>query len=145
MPEERQITSEKEFLAELCVALGGRVAESLKFKEISSGALDDLEKVTKKAYAMITIYGFNEKVGNVNFHDSTGLQESSFQKPYSEATGKMIDEEVRQLIEGAYDRVFKLLSDHFDLVEKLAEVLLKEETADLKKLQSILGPRLGAD
>jgi len=141
LPEERQIKQEKQFLDELSVALGGRAAEELIFNEVSSGALDDLEKVTRQAYAMTALYGFNEKIGNISFYDSTGTQENALHKPYSEATGKLIDDEVRQLVDYAYQRTKKLLINHRDALEKLAETLLKQETVHQEQLTELLGPR----
>ena len=141
LPEERQIKKEKQFLDELSAALGGRAAEELIFNEVSSGALDDLEKVTKQAYAMITMYGFNEKVGTVSFYDSTGGQDNSLQKPYSEATGKLIDDEVRKVIDYAYQRTMKVLQNHRDELVRLAELLLKQETIHQDQIEEILKPR----
>ncbi len=141
LPEERQIKTKQQFMDELCVTLGGRAAEELLFGEVSSGALDDLEKVTKQAYAMIALLGFNEKIGNISFYDSSGTQEGSLHKPYSEATGKMIDEEVRGLVEKVYTRTLLLLRDHRSELEQLAKLLLEHETVHQAQLEQLLGAR----
>ena len=104
LPEERQITTTEQLLDEMCATLGGRAAEEVIFGKISTGALSDLEKITKQAYAMVTIYGLNEKIGNLSYYDSTGANEYGFTKPYSEKTAKIIDEEVSKMIEIAYKR-----------------------------------------
>ena len=102
LPEERQITTTEQMLDEMCAALGGRAAEEIVFGKISTGALSDLEKVTKQAYSMVSIYGLNEKIGNRSYYDSRGDQ--TFTKPYSVETSRIIDEEVGKLFEGAYQR-----------------------------------------
>ena len=111
LPEERQITTTDQMLDEICAALGGRAAEELIFGEISTGALSDLEKITKQAYAMVTVYGLNKKVGNVSYYDSSGQSDYSYSKPYSEKTAEMIDHEVKTLIDSAYERTKKILTD----------------------------------
>lgn len=141
LPEERQIKTQSQFDDELCVALGGRVAEEIIFNEISSGALDDLEKITKQAYAMITLYGFDEKLGNISFYDSTGNRDNAFQKPYSESTGKLIDDQVRNLISASHDRTRTLLIAHHKELKELAETLLSQEMVHQKQLVEILGIR----
>lgn len=141
LPEERQINTKAQFFDEMCAALGGRVAEDLIFNEISSGALDDLEKITKQAYAMVAIYGLNDKVGSISYYDSTGRQDSAFQKPYSEDTSKMIDEEVRKLVNHAYVTTKKLLSENRKKLEELASLLLEKEIVFKKDLEKILGKR----
>ena len=110
------LMSRKKMLATLAYALGGRAAEELVFGEVSSGALDDLEKVTKEAYTMVMYYGFNKKVGNVSFFDSSGRQENSLHKPYSEETSRLIDEEVRKIIQDAYELSLELLSSYPELI-----------------------------
>ena len=103
LPEEKQLMSETAFTEHLCATLGGRAAEEIVFGEVSSGALDDLEKVTKEAYMMVVYYGFNKKIGNISYYDSTGQRDMGIQKPYSEETGKLIDEEIRKLVNTAYE------------------------------------------
>jgi cell division protease FtsH len=108
---------------------------------VSSGALDDLEKVTKEAYSMVAYYGFNEKIGNISFYDSTGQRDNSLQKPYSDETGKLIDEEVRKLVAGAYDRAKQILSQNKEGLIKVAEKLLEKEIIFKQDLEAILGNR----
>lgn len=114
MPEERQITTKLQLTDEICAALGGRASEEIIFNEISTGALSDLEKITKQAYAMITMYGLNEKIGNISFYDSSGQNDYSFQKPYSEKTAQLIDEEVHKFVEECYSKTKKLLLENKD-------------------------------
>lgn len=139
LPEERSITTTEQILDEMCSALGGRAAERLIFGKISTGALSDLEKVTKQAYAMVSIYGLNEKLGNVSFYDSQGRE--SFTKPYSEDTAKIIDQEVSKLIESQYQRAYKILSDNIENLTKLAEKLLETEVIFKEDLERIFGKR----
>jgi cell division protease FtsH len=141
LPEEQQIYTKSEFLDKLCVALGGRAAEELVFREVSSGALDDLEKVTKQAYTMVAYYGLNDKIGNLSFYDSTGQYEQSLQKPYSEATAKLIDDEVRKMIEQAYQRTKAILREHRVELEQLAKLLLVKEVVGRAELEGIFGIR----
>jgi cell division protease FtsH len=137
-PEEIQLITYSQLFNEMCIVLAGRAAEEVIFGEISSGALDDLEKVTKRAYSMIAYYGLSDKVGNISFYDSTGNYENSFQKPYSEETAKLIDEEVRKLIERAYEKVKELLSEHKDELRKIGELLLQKEVIYREDLESIV-------
>ncbi len=139
LPEERSITTTEQILDEMCSALGGRAAERLIFGRISTGALSDLEKVTKQAYAMVSIYGLNERVGNVSYYDSQGRD--SFTKPYSENTGMMIDEEVSKLIEEQYKRALQILTDNKENLTKLAEKLLLSEVIFKEDLVEIFGAR----
>jgi ATP-dependent metalloprotease FtsH len=139
LPEERQITTTEQLVDEMCAALGGRAAEEVMFNKISTGALSDLEKVTKQAYAMVTIYGLNARIGNRSYYDSTGDQ--SFTKPYSEETSRIIDEEVSILIEGAYDRAKDILRTNKEKLEGLAESLLENEVIFKEDLKRILGER----
>jgi len=141
LPEERQLKTAAAFKEELSVALGGRAAEELTFGEISSGALDDLEKVTKEAYMMVAYYGFNKKIGNVSFYDSTGIRDTAFQKPYSEETGRLIDEEVRRLIANAYQETIALLTAHNNELNAIAALLLEKEVIFREDLEKILGKR----
>ncbi|MES2286039.1 MAG: ATP-dependent zinc metalloprotease FtsH [Bacteroidota bacterium] len=141
LPEERQIVTEAQFFDQLCAALGGRTAEEIVFKEASSGALDDLEKVTKQAYMMVVNLGLSEKIGNVSFYDSTGVYENSFQKPYSEATAQLIDEEVRKLVQQAHDSARSVLEKNRDKLDALAKLLLEKEVVYKKEIEAVLGER----
>ena len=139
LPEERAITTTEQIFDEMCAALGGRAAEELIFGKISTGALSDLEKVTKQAYAMVSVYGLNERIGNRSYYDSRG--ESSFTKPYSEETARIIDEEVSVVIEKAYDRAKDILASNRDKLEALAQSLLDNEVIFKEDVQRILGER----
>ncbi len=141
LPEEKQLRSEPAFNEHLCATLGGRVAEEIIFGEISTGALDDLEKVTREAYMMVVYYGFSKKLGSVSFYDSTGQANMGIQKPYSEETGKLIDEEVRSLVSNAYERTKQLLSENRPSLIKVAELLVKKEVIFKEDLEQLLGPR----
>ncbi len=145
LPEERSITTTEQLMDEICAALGGRVAEEIAFGKISTGALSDLEKITKQAYAMITIYGLNEKIGNISFYDSSGQQEYTFGKPYSEKTAQLIDEEVKKLIDIAYARTKDLLLRNKDKLVILARHLLEKEVLFKEDLEKIFGKRQWAD
>ena len=139
LPEERSITTTEQILDEMCSALGGRAAEQITFGKISTGALSDLEKVTKQAYAMVSIYGLNDRVGNISFYDSRGRD--SFTKPYSEDTARVIDEEVSKLIESQYKRAIELLKENKDKLNLLAEKLLTSEVIFKEDLIEIFGKR----
>lgn len=141
LPEERSITTTDQILDEMCSALGGRAAEQVIFGKISTGALSDLEKVTKQAYAMVSIYGLNERVGNISFYDSQGRD--MFTKPYSEDTAKVIDEEVSKMIEFQYQRAIQLLKDNRDKLTELANRLLTSEVIFKEDLEEIFGKRKG--
>ena len=145
LPEERQITTEEQMFDEICAALGGRSAEEVVFGKISTGALSDLEKITKQAYAMVTIYGLNEKLGNISYYDSSGNQEYQFNKPYSEKTAELIDAEVSKLIESAYERTKMLLRENREKLDKLANRLLEAEVIFKEDLEEIFGKRPFAD
>lgn len=140
LPEERMIVKTEQMLDEMCATLGGRAAEKVMFNEISTGALSDLEKVTKQARAMVTIYGLNEKIGNLTYYDSTG-QEYGFTKPYSEETAKLIDVEISNIIEQQYARAIKILEDNKEKLTELAEQLLKREVIFQDDLEKIFGKR----
>ncbi len=140
LPEERMIVKSAQMLDEMCATLGGRAAEKVIFNEISTGALSDLEKVTKQARAMVTIYGLNEKVGNLTYYDSTG-QEYGFTKPYSEDTARVIDEEISNIIEAQYQRAIQILEDNKEKLTTLAEQLLKREVIFQDDLEKIFGKR----
>jgi cell division protease FtsH len=144
MPEEHLIFTKEQFLDRICMALGGRAAEEITFGKISSGALDDLEKVTKQAYSMVAFYGLDEEVGNISFYDSNGEYRETFQKPYSEATAELIDQRVRTLVEAAYDRTKKLLLEHQDKLATLATLLLEKEVLVQEDLELIFGKRPAA-
>lgn len=139
LPEERSITTTEQISDEMCSALGGRAAEELIFGKISTGALSDLEKVTKQAYAMVSIYGLNKKIGNVSFYDSQGRD--SFTKPYSEETARVIDEEVSLLIEAQYQRALQILTENKEKLTILAEKLLESEVIFKEDLEEIFGKR----
>jgi len=141
LPEERQLNTTDQILDEMCSALGGRAAEKIIFDEISTGALSDLEKVTKQAYAMVSVYGLNEEIGNISYYDSTGNQDYNFQKPYSEKTAERIDEEVKKIVANQYDRAKKLLTDNREKLTKLANQLLEKEVIFKEDLVKIFGER----
>lgn len=139
LPAERMIVQTEQMLDEMCATLGGRAAEKLMFDKISTGALNDLEKVTKQARAIVTIYGLNDKVGNITYYDSSGMD--SFVKPYSEETAKTIDEEIRNMVETQYQRAIKILGDNKDKLITLAELLLEKEVIFKDDLERIFGKR----
>ena len=139
LPEERSITTTEQLLDDMCATLGGRAAEQLIFNKISTGALSDLERVTKQAYAMISIYGLNDRVGNISYYDSQGRD--AFTKPYSEDRAKVIDEEVSKLIESQYQRALQLLNENKAQLEQLAERLLSSEVIFKEDLEAIFGKR----
>jgi len=141
LPEERLIVHPEQMLDEMCAALGGRAAEKVIFNRISTGALSDLEKVTKQARAMVTIYGLNENLGNMTFYDSSGQNEYNFSKPYSEKTAELIDKEISNLIETQYQRAIKLLEENKDKLSQLADILLEKEVIFKDDLQKIFGNR----
>lgn len=138
LPEEKQIRSEIALTEHLCATLAGRAAEEIMFGEISTGALDDLEKVTKEAYMMIVYYGFNKKIGNISFYDSSGQRDMGIQKPYSEETGKLIDEEVRKLVSDCYQRSKEILKQNKSSLAEIAELLLQKEVIFKEDLDHIL-------
>ncbi len=138
LPEERSITTTEQILDDMCSALGGRAAEKIIFGKISTGALSDLEKVTKQAYAMVSIYGLNDKIGNISYYDPNGNQ---FTKPYSDETAKIIDQEVSKLVENQYQRALKLLEDNKDKLSILAEKLLDKEVIFKEDLVEVFGER----
>lgn len=142
MPAEKQLVTQQRFNDQLCATLGGRAAEDVVFGQVSSGALDDLEKVTKEAYTMIVQLGLSAKVGNVSFYDSTGEYADSLQKPYSEATAQMIDEEVRALVNAEYNRAKSILTEHRADLEIIADQLLDKETIYKADIEKILGPKV---
>ena len=141
LPEERQIITKAQFLDQICASLGGRAAEEVIFNEVSSGALDDLEKVTKQAYNMVAFYGLDDEIGPMSFYDSTGENERFLGKPYSENMAMLIDREVKDLIDASYKRTKSLLVKHKNELETLAKLLLKKEVVYLEDLETILGKR----
>ena len=141
LPQERQITTKEQLLDQMCSVLGGRAAEELTFGQISTGAQNDLERATKQAYAMVTIFGMSEKIGNLSYYDSSGQSDFSFTKPYSEKTAELIDSEVKELVENAYNRAKELLKTHQDQHRQVAELLLEREVIFSDDLERILGKR----
>ena len=141
LPEERSITTKDQLLDEMCSALGGRAAEQISFNSISSGAQNDLEKVTKQSYAMVSIFGMSEKVGNVSFYDSSGQNEYGFTKPYSEKTAELIDSESKLLIETQYARALQVLTENKEGHKKLSELLLEKEVIFSEDLENVFGKR----
>jgi cell division protease FtsH len=141
LPEERLIVRPDQMLDEMCATMGGRAAEKVTFDRISTGALSDLEKVTKQARAMVTVYGLNEKIGNVTYYDSSGQSEYNFSKPYSEETAKVIDEEISALIESQYQRAIQILEENKDKLHKLADILIEKEVIFKDDLEAIFGKR----
>lgn len=141
LPEERQIVRPEQMLDEMCATMGGRAAEKVVFNKISTGALSDLEKVTKQARAMVTIYGLNDKLGNVTYYDSSGQSDYNFSKPYSEETARVIDDEISALIEGQYQRAIKLLEENKDKLNQLADILIEKEVIFKDDLEAIFGHR----
>lgn len=141
LPEERLIVRPDQMLDEMCATMGGRAAEKVTFNRISTGALSDLEKVTKQARAMVTIYGLNDQIGNVTYYDSSGQSEYNFSKPYSEDTAKIIDHEISALIESQYQRAIQLLEENKDKLEQLADILIEKEVIFKDDLEAIFGKR----
>ena len=141
LPEERMIVRTEQMLDEMCAALGGRAAEKIIFNKISTGALSDLEKVTRQARAIVSIYGLNDTLGNITYHDSTGQMENSFTKPYSEKTAQVIDKEISDIIEIQYKRACDLLKKNKNKLKQLAERLLEKEVIFKDDLLNILGER----
>ena len=141
LPEERLIVRPEQMLDEMCATMGGRAAEKVIFDKISTGALSDLEKVTKQARAMVTIYGLSDKIGNLTYYDSSGQSEYGFTKPYSEQTAELIDKEISEIIEAQYQRAIKILEENKDKLTELAEVLLEKEVIFKDNLEKIFGKR----
>ncbi len=141
LPEERLIVRTEQMLDEMCATMGGRAAEKVVFNKISTGALSDLEKVTRQARAMVTIYGLNDKLGNITYYDSTGQSEYTLSKPYSEDTAQIIDKEISNLIENEYKRAIKILEDNKDKLEQLAAILIEKEVIFKDDLETIFGKR----
>jgi len=140
LPKEQFLYRTEQLMDEMCVTLGGRAAEEIIFGKITTGAQNDLERITKLAYSMVTIYGMNEKLGNISYYDSKG-NEYQFNKPYSEQTAREIDEEVRKIIAQAYARTKALLLDKKKALVTLAEALLSKEVLFQNDLEALVGPR----
>ena len=141
LPEERQITTTEQMLDEMCSTLAGRASEDLTFNKISTGALNDLERVTKQAFAMISYFGMSEKIGNLSYYDSSGQQDFAFNKPYSEKTAQTIDEEIKALIDIQYDRAKSILRKNQKGLQQLGEILLEKEVIFSDDLEKIFGKR----
>jgi cell division protease FtsH len=141
LPEERQLTTREQILDEMAYALGGRAAEELIFGKISTGALNDLEKITKQAYAMVSFFGMSDKVGNISFYDSSGQSDFGFTKPYSEKTAELIDQEVNLIISESYVRAKEVLKNNMKGLTELAELLLEKEVIFSEDLERIFGKR----
>ena len=144
LPEERQLVTKEQMIDEMCSLIGGRVAEEMITGQPSSGALNDLERLTKMAYAMVTYYGMSEKLGTLSFYDSTGARGYDLTKPYSEKTAELIDKEVKELIEMIHDRTLKILTDNKEGFLALSTILLEKEVIFAEDLENIFGPRAGA-
>ena len=144
LPEERQLVTKEQMIDEMCSLIGGRVAEEMITGQPSSGALNDLERLTKMAYAMVTYYGMSEKLGTLSFYDSTGARGYDLTKPYSEKTAELIDKEVKELIEMIHDRTLKILTDNKEGFLALAAILLEKEVIFAEDLENIFGKRAGA-
>jgi len=145
LPEERQITTFDQMFDEMCSALGGRAAEEIIFGRVSTGALNDLEKVTKQAFAMVSYFGLNKEIGNISYYDSSGQSEYSFHKPFSEKTAETIDKEISKLVESAYDRAKSLLTKNKEKLEQLASILLDREVIFSEDLEKVFGKQPFAD
>ena len=143
LPEERQLTTREQILDEIAYALGGRAAEQLVFGKISTGALNDLEKVTKQAYAMVTYFGMSSEVGNLSFYDSSGQNEYGFTKPYSDKTAELIDKEAKRIVDEAYQRALDVLKKNRKGLETLAMQLLEKEVIFSEDLEKIFGKKVG--
>ncbi len=141
LPEERQLTTREQILDEMAYALGGRASEELIFGKISTGALSDLEKITKQAYAMVSFFGMSEKIGNISFYDSSGQSDFGFTKPYSEKTAELIDSEVNQIIVESYTKAKEVLKNNIKGLTELAEILLEKEVIFSEDLERIFGKR----
>jgi cell division protease FtsH len=141
LPEERQLTNKEHMLDEMCSTLGGRAAEELFLHQMSTGAINDLERVTKRAYAMVAYFGMSEKLANMSYFDSTGNSDYGFTKPYSEKTAELIDSEAKHIVAVEYDRAKKILNDNAKGHNKLAELLIEKEVIFAEDLEKIFGKR----
>jgi cell division protease FtsH len=143
LPEERQLTTTEQILDEMAYALGGRASEEIMFNKISTGALSDLEKVTKQAYAMVIYFGMSEKLGNISFYDSSGQSEYGFTKPYSDKTAEIIDAEVKGIIEKSYERAKEVLRENLEGLKEVANLLLEREVIFSEDMERVFGKRRG--
>jgi cell division protease FtsH len=141
LPEERQLTNEDHILDELCSLLGGRAAEQLFLQQTSTGALNDLERATKQAYAMVAYYGMSDKLKDVSFYDSTGRYEYGFTKPYSDKTAELIDQETKRIIADQMARAKQILTEHEEGHHQIAQLLIEREVITSEDVKNILGPR----
>jgi cell division protease FtsH len=141
LPEERQIVETDQMLDEMCATLGGRAAEKVMFDRISTGALNDLEKVTRQARAIVSVYGLSEKIGNITYYDSSGQSDYTFTKPYSEKTAQIIDEEISKIIKLQYERAIDILKKHKTKLTELANILIDKEVIFEGDLKNIFGER----
>lgn len=145
LPEERQLTNVDQMIDEMTATLGGRASEQVVFGKVSTGALNDLERVTKQAFAMVAYYGFSAEIGNISFYDSTGQQDYAFNKPFSEKTNEVIDKEVKLLVEKCYNRAIDILTQNREGLDKLANKLLEKEVIFSEDLEKIFGKRPWGD
>jgi AFG3 family protein len=141
LPEERQITTKEQLLDEMCSTLGGRASEDINFGKYSTGALNDLERVTKQSYAMVQYFGLSEKIGHRSFYDSSGQSEYAFTKPFSEKTAEIIDDEANKIIANQYARAITILQENKEGLIKLGERLLEKEVIFTEDLEEVFGPR----
>jgi cell division protease FtsH len=141
LPEERQLTTFEQMLDEMTATLGGRAAEEVIFGKVSTGALNDLERVTKQAYNMVVFFGLNERIGNISYYDSTGQQEYSLQKPFSEKTAEVIDTEIKKLVDMAYKRAVEIIRKNRKKLDELASILLEKEVIFSEDLEKIFGKK----
>ncbi len=141
LPEERQITTKAQLLDQMVSLLGGRAAEEIVFGEVSTGALNDLERVTKQAYAMVVYYGLDKEIGNLSFYDSSGQSEYGFQKPFSEKTAEKIDAQIRQMVEEAYQKAKSILTENREKLDELANILVEREVIFREDVEKIYGKR----
>ena len=141
LPEERQLTNKEHMLDEMCSTLGGRAAEEVFLKQMSTGAINDLERVTKRAYAMVAYFGMSDKLANMSYYDSSGNSDYGFTKPYSEKTAELIDSEAKKIVADEYERAIKILKDNAEGHNKLAEFLIEKEVIFAEDLEKIFGKR----
>jgi cell division protease FtsH len=141
LPEERQITTKTQMLDQIISTLGGRAAEEVVFGEVSTGALNDLERITKQAYAMVAYYGLNDEIGNLSYYDSTGQSEYGFNKPFSEKTAEQIDKEIRKIVEESYAKAKEILVNNREKLDQLAEILITREVIFREDVENIFGKR----
>jgi cell division protease FtsH len=141
LPEERQLTNKEHMLDEMCSTLGGRAAEEIFLNQMSTGAINDLERVTKRAYSMVAYFGMSEKLANMSYYDSSGNSDYGFTKPYSEKTAELIDSEAKKIVADEYDRATKILKDNAEGHKHLADILIEKEVIFAEDLEKIFGKR----